>query len=188
MRILFLGILLLLPQLGAAQIYKSTDEQGNVTFSDMPHADGSSEQIKVRETNSAPPPEVIESLEPDSGAAEEAAAGPAYSVTITSPANESTIAMGPGNFSVSATVEPGLSSGSLLQLFVDGSASGNPQSSNTWELTNVFRGAHDLSVAIVDKKGEQLAASEPVRVYVLRPSVNSANRQNRPSPPRPTPR
>jgi hypothetical protein len=84
--------------------------------------------------------------------------------------------MGPGNFSVSATVQPGLGSGSLLQLYVDGSASGNPQSSNTWELTNVFRGAHDLSVAVVDNKGDQLAVSEPVRVYVLRPSVNFKNR------------
>lgn len=176
MRILLLGIFLLLPQLSAAQIYKSTDEQGNVTFSDMPPAEGPSEQIKLRETNSAPPPEMTEPQQPDSGTAEEEPAGIEYSVAITSPANETTIPMGPGNFSVSATVEPGLSSGSLLQLYIDGSASGNPQSSNTWELTNVFRGAHDLSVAVVDDRGDQLAASEPVRVYVLRPSVNFKNR------------
>ena len=176
MRILLLGIFLLLPQLSAAQIYKSTDEQGNVSFSDMPPAEGPSEQIKLRETNSAPPPEMIEPQQPDSGTAEEEPTGIEYSVAITSPADETTIPMGPGNFSVSATVEPGLSSGSLLQLYIDGSASGNPQSSNTWELTNVFRGAHDLSVAVVDENGDQLAASESVRVYVLRPSVNFKNR------------
>ncbi len=186
MRILFLSALLLLPQLGAAQIYKSVDEQGNVSFSDTPPPSGPSEQIKLKETNSAPPPEIIEPLEPDSGSGADEAVGADYSVTIASPANETTIPMGPGNFSVSAAVQPGLGGDSLLQLYVDGSASGSPQSSSTWELTNVFRGAHDLSVAVVDNKGDQLAVSEPVRVYVLRPSVNFENRKNR--PPRPTPR
>ena len=186
MKILFLSALLLLPQLSTAQIYKTVDEQGNVSFSDMPPASGPSEQVKLQETNSAPPPEMAEPLEPDSGPGPEEAAGPDYSVAIASPANETTIAMGPGNFSVSAAVQPGVGGDSLLQLYVDGSASGSPQSSNTWELTNVFRGAHDLTVAVVDKKGDQLAVSEPVRVYVLRPSVNYENRQNR--PPRPTPR
>jgi len=176
MRILFLGILLLLPHLAAAQIYKSTDEQGNVSFSDMPPAEGPSEQIELRETNRAPPPEIKEPLESASEPVAQEPAANEYAVAITSPANETTIPMGPGNFAVSAAVEPGLSSGSLLQLYVDGSASGNPQSSNSWELTNVFRGAHDLSVAVVDNKGDQLAVSEPVRVYVLRPSVNFKNR------------
>jgi hypothetical protein len=185
-----LSALLLLPQLSTAQIYKSVDEQGNVSFSDMPPATGPSEQIKLQETNSAPPPAAIEPPESGSGSGSvaEEAAGPEYSVTIASPANETTIPMGPGNFSVSAAVQPGLGGGSLLQLYVDGSASGSPQSSNSWELTNVFRGAHDLSVAVVDENGEQLVMSEPVRVYVLRPSVNFKNRQNRPPPPRPTPR
>ena len=63
-----------------------------------------------------------------------------------------------------------------MQLYVDGSTSGNPQSSNTWTLTNAFRGAHDLKVVVVSNKGDQLAESETVRVYVLRPSTNFKNR------------
>ena len=45
-------------------------------------------------------------------------------------------------------------------------------------MTNVFRGAHDLEVAVVDMNGEELARSPAVRVYVLRPSVNFKNRKN----------
>ena len=111
-----------------------------------------------------------------------------YSVAITSPDNETTIAMGPGNFSVSAAVEPALGEGGLLQLFIDGAPSGEPQAGGSWALTNVFRGAHDLSVAVVDSKGARLAESAAVRVYVLRPSVNSPNRTRPGPPPRPTPR
>lgn len=181
------AILLLLPQLGTAQIYKSTDEDGNVRFSDKPPVSGPSEQIKLRQTNSAPPPEPVEYKGASTTGAPEAAADTSYNVSVATPADETTIAMGPGNFSVSASVEPALNGGALLQLYVDGQPSGEPQSGNTWGLTNVFRGAHDLTVSVIDANGDQLAESEPVRVYVLRPSINYDNRKNRPQP-RPTPR
>jgi hypothetical protein len=184
MRILLIVALLLLPQLSTAQIYKTVDANGNVSYSDTPPANGPSEQVQLRETNSTPAPEMTEPATPDPAGAPDDSGGVSYSVAIASPANETTIAMGPGIFSVSAAVEPALEQGLLLQLFVDGSPSGSPQSSNDWTLTNVFRGAHDLSVAVVGKGGDQLATSAPVRVYVLRPSVNSPAR----SGPRPTPR
>jgi len=175
MRILLLAALLLLPQLGAAQIYKTVDENGNVSYSDTPPASGPSEQVKLRETNSAPPPEMPETRTApaaQSGETEKSA----YSVTISSPPDQTSIPMGPGNFSVSASVEPALGNGALLQLLMDDSPWGQPQSAGNWSLTNVFRGAHDLTVAVVDGEGERLAESKPVRVYVFRPSVNFKNR------------
>jgi hypothetical protein len=177
MRILLLATLLLLPQLGIAQIYKSTDAQGNITYSDTPPASGPSEQVKLRETNSTPAPEMVESAPIPTDSVAETEDSTNYSVSISSPANETTIPMGPGNISIGASVDPGLSQGSLLQLYVDGSPSGNPQSSSNWALTNVFRGAHDLKVVLVGNKDEQLAESESVRVYVLRPSTNFKNRK-----------
>lgn len=187
-RNLMLCLLVLLPQLVTAQIFRSVDEHGNVTFSDTPPNSGPSEQIEVRQTNRTPAPAVIENLEPAADTAPEEAAAVAYSVAITSPENDTTIAMGPGNFSVSAAVEPALGQGGLLQLFIDGAPSGEPQAGGTWALTNVFRGAHDLTVAVVDSEGVRLAESAAVRVYVLRPSVNSPNRSRPGPPPRPTPR
>lgn len=187
MRTILLAALLLLSQLSSAQIFKTTDEHGNVSYSDTPPSSGPSEQVKLRETNSAPPPEI---LEPRSAAPEPAADASAaldYSVTITSPANETTIPMGPGNFSVSAAVAPALGEDMLLQLLVDGTSSGAPQANASWALTNVFRGAHDVTVAVVDSKGKQLTVSGPVRVYVLRPSINFDNKK-RPPPLGPTPR
>ncbi len=175
MRMLLLAALLL-PQLSIAEIYKTTDESGNVGYSDTPPKSGLSEQVKLRETNSAPPPEIVEPRVPAPTTTPRDAAETEYNIVITSPANETTIPMGPGNFSVSVSVAQALREGTLLQLYVDGSPSGNPQSSSSWSLTNVFRGAHDLTVAIVNKKGDQLAESGAVRVYVLRPSVNFKNR------------
>lgn len=172
-RLLILA-LLLLPVAGGAQIYKTTDDQGNVSYSDTPPAGAPSERVDLPPVNTAPPPPDLPQPPPEP--APEEPAVPDYDLTITSPANETTIPMGPGNFSVSASVRPALAQDRLLQLYVDGKPWGDPQPGNNWALANVFRGAHDLTVAVVDSEGEQLASSEPVRVYVLRPSVNFKNR------------
>lgn len=172
-------ILLLTPLAGFGQsIYRTVDEDGNVIFTDAPPADaGEREQITLPPTNTAPPPPARPQVE--APATEE---GPVtYTVAITSPANETTIAMGPGNFSVSASVKPGLKKGHTLQLMMDGAPRGEPQAGTSWDLTNVFRGAHDLTVSLSDKEGKALATSEAVRVYVLRPSINNPNRA-RPNP------
>jgi hypothetical protein len=162
---------------GNAQIYKTTDAEGNVSYSDMPTNGGSSEKVEVQHINTTPPPPTA-APQRRQQAAEEEPAAMSYQAVITAPANETTIPMGPGNFSVSAQVEPALEPGAALQLYVDGNPEGVPQESANWSLTNVFRGAHDLEVAVIDMNGEELTRSPAVRVYVLRPSVNYQNRKN----------
>lgn len=178
LRVLIL-ILLLTPLAGFGQsIYRTTDKDGNVIYTDAPQAgSGASEEVKLPPTNTAPPPPNI----PRPPQAEPQESAVTYEVAITSPANESTIAMGPGNFSVAASVKPGLRKGQMLQLFMDGEAQGEPQKGTSWDLTNVFRGGHDLTVNLLDRDGQVLASSEAVRVYVLRPSINYPNRA-RPAP------
>lgn len=169
-------LLLLLIPLAAAtqQIFKTTDEHGNVVFTDQPPADAKGvEEVELAPMNRAPPPPDIPRATTDSQPELEAVE---YGVTITDPANETTIPMGPGNFSVSAAVEPGLEPGATLLLRIDGEPWGVPGTATSWQLTNIFRGAHDLTVALLGPGGEPLAISEPVRVYVLRPSVNFRNR------------
>jgi Domain of unknown function (DUF4124) len=174
---ILIAVLFVFPLLAVGQIYKTTDGKGNVVFTDKPPASsGSSERIELSPINSsAPPPEISRPAAPMDL---EAQAEPiSYTVEILSPPTETTIPMGPGNFSLSASVAPQPQAGETLQLNVDGSPWGDPQSSSSWQLTNVFRGAHDLTVSVIDADGATLASSEPVRVYVLRPSINNRNRR-----------
>lgn len=172
-RLLF-ALALLTPLSVAAQIYKTTDEDGNVVFTDRPSADsGTGERIELKPTNTAPPPPEVHRPEPEPEPEEELVE---YSVKIVTPTNETTIPMGPGNFLTSAKIEPNPEPGELVQLHVDGIPWGDPQKNASWALTNVFRGAHDLTVTLLDTEGAPLATSEPVRVYVLRPSINNRNR------------
>ncbi len=162
-----LFMLVLLPAIAIAQIYKHVDENGNVTFTDQPPADA--KPVEIGPTNTTAPPS--RGLYPEAPSAPPTSKK-SYSVSISSPVNDTIIPRGPGNFSVSALVSPGLSSGDKLQLLMDGVPEGSPQGHSSWALTNVYRGTHILEVAVVSAKGKELAKSEGITVYVFRPSVN----------------
>jgi hypothetical protein len=176
-RILLLTLMLLPLCVSADSIYRTTDEEGNVVFTDAPSADGgTAEAVGVQRTNTTAPPS--RSAYPDSSnAGDSESEAPRYNVVIVKPANETSFPMGPGNFSVSARVYPSLEKYESLQLFMDGEPWGSQQPSAFWDLTNVFRGAHDITVGAINADGETLATSEPVRVYVHRPSTNFKNRK-----------
>lgn len=188
MRRLLLFVLLLVPLVGLAEIYRSTDAQGNVVFTDTPPPDGSeTNKVELKRLNTAEPPPAI-APPPGSTGAAAGEANAAYTVSITSPTPETSFPMGPGNFSVSVQVNPELKKYDGLQLFIDGTAWGTPQRDTMWDLTNVFRGQHDLTVGVVDGSGKSLVTSEPVRVYVHRPSSNFNKPPPKPKPPKPTPK
>ena len=48
--------LLLISLAATAQIYKTTDEQGNVVFTDQPPEGVEREEVELQRTNTAPPP------------------------------------------------------------------------------------------------------------------------------------
>lgn len=172
--ILLLASLILGAQHTAAQIYKVDGEDG-VVFTDSPSSLGNTEKQKVEEvelseTNTAAP--VQPRPRPSSAGTQAKEDTPAeLTVAITSPADEATIAMGPGNFTVSAKADPPLQRGELLVLTMDGQAVGSAQRSASWFIEGALRGPHDLVVLRTTSRGETLASSEPIRVYVLRPSV-----------------
>lgn len=154
-----------------AQIYKYKDKDGNVVFSDTRPANteqAAVEEVELGATNSSgPPPEVPKAatkVDSDTKTI-------AYESVITSPSDGSTIPMGPGNFAVTANFSPALVSGERVQLLLDGAVVGEPQRGSAWQLSNVYRGEHQLVVQRIDRGGRTLHSSSPVTVYVLRPSI-----------------
>jgi hypothetical protein len=174
--LLLLASALLIPALSLAQttIYRVVDENGQQIFTDQPPRNArETETIELPEPNSAPPPPAIptraDTARPD-------AARPERSVRIEYPENETTVAMGPGDFSVQAAAEPALARFETLQLLMDGTPVGPPQRAPLWQLQGVLRGPHDLIVERLNNAGEAVARSDSVRVYVLRPSLNQPQR------------
>lgn len=153
----------------SAQIYKVT-EGDSVEFTDRPatpDANRKVEKMELEQTNSAPAVQPKAATTPS----QEPQEAPPVMVSIVSPAPETTVAMGPGNFSVSASTSPSLGRNEQLQLLIDGQPYGTPQSGSSWFVEGALRGEHQLRVARLTAGGAPLAESDSVRIYVLRPSV-----------------
>ena len=160
---------LLASSLANAQVYRTTDSNGNVIFTDTPPP-GGAEEVKLNPTNTTPATDIrpIPELEADDGeaASEEDIE---YTIRISAPADGSTIPMGTGSFTVIAAVSPSLEEGESLQLIMNGSNHGEPQTQNSWALENVRRGEHSVVVARYNSDGDVLATSAPSQILVLRP-------------------
>lgn len=154
----------------SAQIYKSMDENGVVTLSDVPPAassDKPSTIVKPNVTNSMPglSPTITS---PEAVMIDESAA---RSVSIASPLNNATIQMGGGIFDVTAELGAPLAEDELLALYLDDELGDSPQVNTVWTLTYVIRGPDTLQVRRLARAGETISQSETITVFVLRPSV-----------------
>ena len=156
-----------------AQIYKSVDENGVVTFSDTPPSPSANTQttiVKPNATNSIPAIEV-----PVAAATSETiTALTPRTIAISSPKDNATIPMGAGIFDVTAELTSPLTEGEQLALYLDGTLVDTPQTSNVWTLSYVLRGPHTLQVRRLSSSGETASESEVITVFVLRPSVLKA--------------
>ena len=91
------------------------------------------------------------------------------SIAIASPAAETTLWNIGGTLTVNVAVQPGLQRGHRVRLYVDGRE--RMFETTTIELTEIYRGAHNLQAEIIDESGQLKIRSEPIRFYVQQTSV-----------------
>ncbi|MGR8920897.1 MAG: DUF4124 domain-containing protein [Gammaproteobacteria bacterium] len=161
-------LLLVLCAFGAnAEVYRYTDEDGNVVFSDTPRE--GAEIIELRETTVVPAERIRAT--PRQGKVEPEERG--YSqLRIAAPGHEETL-RNVQSIAVSVAVEPALrlKEGHRLQLFFDGEAYGDPSPVTSFVLSEVDRGTHQLAVAVVDGDGSEIQRSDSSTFFLHRQSI-----------------
>jgi len=174
MRILLLFMGLLVSSV-TADVYRSVDDSGNVVYSDKSSPEAEKIQIDQIQTIEAPdvgPFEYTPPKNPES-------ASIYTKLEITSPEDGATIRSNSGEISIGSALAPGLNitAGHQLVLIMDGNdvATGGPQ----FNLENVDRGTHSVSIAIKDRNGKVVMQSAPVTFTLQRFAV--------PPPPKPAP-
>ena len=168
-------------------IYKTTDADGNVVFTDVPPKDDA-ESLELIQGNSyrpespAPASVVPVGAEDTAEDAEDMPAAGYDKITITSPANDEAVRENTGNIAVNVSLNPALdtSSGHRVQVLVDGQVAGEAASA-TVSLQNIDRGTHPLIAQVIDANNSVLASSDAVVVHLQRYSILNA-------PPRKTPK
>jgi hypothetical protein len=178
----FLALSVLLA-LGGAEVYRWTDADGVVHFSDRPMA--GAERIVVEAAPAvrvAPPPATGPRPGADTGYL------PYRQVSIESPAQDEVLWNIEGQLDVTVSVDPPLQAGHQLQLYLDGEpvATLDPGSSQA-RLSEVFRGAHTLEAVVVDQDGNSLRRSETLRFSVRQTSIQNPVNPLIPQAPQPLP-
>ncbi len=156
-----------------AEIYKTVDEHGNVVFTDIPprEDDENAEQIIIENPNSFAVDEAIPNanewiVESEEGEEEE----PPFSylaLEIVSPADDEPVRENAGNITIVTNVNPRLQRGHVARLLMDGTVV-QEGSRASFDLANVDRGTHTITVEIVDESGQVLIRSNQSTFHMLR--------------------
>lgn len=161
----------------AQQIYRTTDAQGNVVFTDNPERGGEPVELAPLtvvpsrgETGAArvvPPASEIEPARPGQPFM------PYDSFRILSPAHEQAFPVGhAGNVQVELAVEPALREDHRVQLLVDGRVSQSALHATTFMLANLNPGEHVLQAELLDASGQVRHRTSPVTIYVHRAHIH----------------
>lgn len=163
-RFLYL-ILLLMPFSLQAELYKSVDEEGNVTFSDKETPN--SEEIPMRMPTSIPMPKP----EPKVEATEKTPTETSYTeFQIVQPVNNATVRDNSGNVSVSLALTPplDLAAGHKISVSVDGKPVSKGGTSLSVQLPNIDRGSHTIKASVLNKKGKTIKTSNSITIHLKR--------------------
>ncbi|GAA5315779.1 MAG: DUF4124 domain-containing protein [Candidatus Pelagadaptatus aseana] len=151
-----------------AEIYKTVDENGNVVFTDNPKGN-KAEEIKLPEVNTQPATRITVKLSPPKEEETDKDKKPEkYTITLESPANETTVTMGQLTLTSSVAISPALAEEHSVQFYIDGKPSGKPSQATSHTFGQLYRGAHKIHAAILNKKGKVLKKTKAVTIYVHR--------------------
>ena len=166
----FLSLMLFAGMPAHAEIYKWIDSSGGVHYSDIPHQGAELMVIPGIQSFTPPPAETKPDESQTVGSAE--AAKVYKSLAIVQPANQATIRNNQGYVLINVAIEPALQDGDLLQIIFDGNPFGKPQANLSFALSNINRGTHTLAVQVLDKHGNVILKSKPIKFFMHRPRVN----------------
>lgn len=163
---------------GAASVYRTTDAQGNVVFTDKPVENAERIDLEpltvVPSAQIDPAPASVQRGEPADSPPVGQPFMPYSTFQIASPQDEATLQSGHGgNTQVVLDIDPDLRPDHRVRLLVDGEISQSAMHTKAFMLTNLYRGEHVLQAELLDASGQVRHRSAPVTLYVHRASVNS---------------
>lgn len=166
-------VALLLPAVAAAgdTIYRTTDEDGNVVYTNEPPSDDA-EAVELDPLTTVPPGEEI----PDEANSDDDSEGtsPRYQgLEVTYPPQDQTVRHNGGLVPFRIEIQPEgaeLAEGHKVEIVLDGEVRGSARSRQI-SVSAVNRGPHSAEARIVDSTGAVITQSQPTEFYLLRAAV-----------------
>ncbi|NNJ94875.1 MAG: DUF4124 domain-containing protein [Halobacteria archaeon] len=176
----FISVLLLLATPAVADVYKTVTPDGEVIYSDVKTQ--GAKQMNVPKPQTYTPTPLPVRVNPPAAPEEKEVYS---SFTIDSPVNKETIRDNLGNIPLLLTLEPELvaKDGHRIQYFLDGQPHGRPTVDTEKTYTNVDRGEHQVSAAVIDGNGTSIINTLTVNVFVHREASRHPNSPLNPNNP-----
>ncbi|WP_373190355.1 DUF4124 domain-containing protein [Halomonas sp.] len=176
----------------AQTIYRTTDAQGNVVFTDNPARGGEIVDLQPLtvvpgRTDAGALPPVSEDASGNGGSAVSTASPgqpfmPYDSFGIVSPRDGETLPTGAaGDVQVTLRIQPDLRKDHRVRLLVDGQISQTAMHTDTFLLNDLNRGEHVLQAELLDASGAVRHRTAPVTLYVQRASIYLPRNPNNPN-------
>jgi len=174
MRKLLIAFLIAGSGYATAGVYRWTDENGQLHFSDKPSA--GAEQIKLKDTSVYTPPVASEpaaGIQTDKieqpGGNENSDTTVDYAViAIASPENNQVIRSNDGTVNVSVELQPGLKAGHKIRIYLNNTQAAKDLETTQITLQNMDRGTHSLEVSVIDEQSNELKRSSALSFHMLR--------------------
>lgn len=152
-----------------AEVYRVVGEDGTIQYTDNPPAgDPTTEPVDLPSINTQPGIQIPKAA--IKKATEEVHTG-YESVSISVPAQGTTIPPGQESIPVQISLTPQLKDGDAIQLMFNGQPYVAPSSSTSYNIGSLIRGEHSIQAQIIDNNGNVIAQSTSVTVYVKRHSI-----------------
>jgi len=155
-----------------AEIYKWTDRNGNVHFSDKPHP--GAEEIILPKTQTYSSPAAPHTDTPVAKEESEDEKSAYETFTIAQPEDQVTIRSPQGYVSILIDLKPELRPGDKLQILVDGTPIDKPRATTVFALQDVHRGSHTLAAQLSDAKGNIVGTTDPITIFMMPPREGMA--------------
>jgi hypothetical protein len=168
-----LGFILVAPSL-AEGIYKWEDPDGQVHYSDMPKEGAVEVEVQPAQTFSLPTTASTAAATSATDNNTDTEENQGYeSLAIVSPGQEETIWNTGGKVTVSLNLQPGLKAGHSIRLYMDGQLLADlPPSSSSLQLSDVYRGEHQVQAEVQNEKGQVQIKASPVTFFYQQTSAN----------------
>jgi len=160
---------------GAAIVYKWTDADGVVHFSDqsVPGAERIVTSSGALHGDSRPVSSSVAAPAPAQVPAKSASTLDFKQFAIVSPANEENIP-GSGSVTVRLALDPGLNAMQSITWYLNGSPlTDQAPDATQFTLNDLPRGTYTLGATVVDQSSSESKSTDTVTFYVTRPSVLS---------------
>lgn len=171
-----------------AQIYRTVDENGVVTYSDQPNPKAESVKLPSANISTQPaqPKEKSEKTETTDAVEKKLSQHVDYTAfEISAPKDQDTF-QNATEFPVSVTTNPALQEGDKIQFLLDGSPVLSPTENTSITIPRVQdgkemveRGSHTLSAQIINAKGDVIATTPAITVFVHYVTLNQIQKNKR---------